>query len=125
MLSDEEIDQAKLRTDYNLELRLRQHADCIRIAYEWLDAQIKTKNGSRRTYALKHLVEDWAGRYISQSDVSVAAELHPDMFGKYPHFNIGARLVEPSISRLEGIREAFTHCHYREDHDPTNYKIHE
>jgi hypothetical protein len=31
------------------------------------------------------------GHYISVSDVEVAAELHADVFGKYPYFNIGGR----------------------------------
>jgi len=125
MLSDEEIDIAKSRTNYNLESPHHEHGDCIRIAYEWLDAQKRTKNKTSRGYALKHLIEAWAGRYVSQSDVSVAAELHPSIHGKYPFLNISARLTEPSISRLEEMKEAFKHSNYREDHDPTDYKTHE
>jgi hypothetical protein len=125
MLSKEAIEQAKLRTDYNLESPLHQHLDCIRIAYEWLDAQKKTKNKSSKGFALKHLIEAWAGRYVSQSDVSVAAELHPEIKGKYPFFNISSRLTEPSATRLDEIGEAFEHDNYCENHDPSDYKYHE
>ncbi len=125
MLSDKDIELAKPRTDYNLESPHHEHNDCIRIAYEWFDAQNKISNKSSRGYALKHLIEEWAGRYVSQSDVSVAAELHPDIHGKYPFFNISARLTEPSISRLERISEAFKHSSYREGHNPDDYKVNE
>lgn len=37
--------------------------------------------------------------------------MHPDIIGKYPHFNISARLVEPSQRRLTDISEAKTQEH--------------
>lgn len=65
-----------------------------------------------------------AGRYISTTDVDVAAFLHPEIHGTYPHFNISARLVKPSDSRLANISEAFKHD-YRKNFDPSIYSINE
>lgn len=124
MFTDNEIECAKRNTTYGLEAPHHEHNDCIRIAYEWLDAQKKTQNFTTKTWALKHLVERWAGRYVSTSDVEVAANLHPDVKGKYPHFNISARLTEPSTDRLKNISEAFSQSQ-RERHDKSIYKIHE
>lgn len=124
MLSDIEIENAKRNTKYGVDGPHHEHNDCIRIAYEWLDAQKKTQNSTSATYALKHIIEKWAGRYVSTSDVEVAAHLHPEIKGKYPHFNISARLTEPSTERLKSISEAFKHS-YRERYDSSVYKIHE
>jgi len=120
MLTDEQIDAAKQRTTYSLPDPVHQHNDCIRIAYEWLDAQKKLKRPSSRPVASKHLIENWGGRYVSASDVCVAAELHPDVEGTYPYLNISSRLIEPSTRRLEGIAEANTH-YYRSSHEPEKY----
>lgn len=60
----------------------------------------------------KHFIEAWAGRYVSQSDVSVAAVLL-GLQGSYPRFNISSRLIRPSLARLEGIGEAGAHPGYR------------
>lgn len=125
MISDQEIQDAKLRTNYTLEDQHHEHNDCIRIAYEWLDAQKKTKNTTKKLYTLKHLIEKWGGRYVSTSDVCVAAELHPEIHGIYPFFNISARLTEPSTQRLYGISEAMKHDNYRNSYDPKAYKVHE
>lgn len=122
MLTAKDIADAKRRL--NKPEGLHEHDDCIRIAYEWLDAQVTTKGFSRRQFALKHLIERWAGRYVSQSDVEVAALLHPAIRGDYPYFNISSRLTEPSIKRLSGIGQAGVH-HYRESHKPKDYSRHE
>ena len=109
MLTDKQIEEAKQATVYSLGNDiLHEHNDCIRMAYEWLDAQKKTKGRSTKTYALKHMIERWCGRYISTSDVDVAAHMHPEIHGKYPYFNISARLIRPSNDRLNGLSEAFT-----------------
>lgn len=108
MLTQEEIAAAKRRTAYSHpdgEI-LHEHDDCIRIAYEWLDAQNTIKSPTKKRWALKHIVERWGGRYVSQSDVEVAAELHPNIHGKYPHFNISSKLTRPSDHRLKDIGEA-------------------
>lgn len=117
MLTTEQIDAAKKRTKYGLKEQLHQHDDCIRIAYEWLDAQPKTKGVVQRARPLKHLIENWAGRYVSMSDVEVAAELHPDIIGEYPRFNISARLIYPSDGRLSGIDEAKKHGYKNDDRE--------
>lgn len=121
MLTADQIATAKKSTRYKHKTEaLHEHDDCIRIAYEWLDAQHKIKTRTRKTYALKHIIEKWGGRYVSQSDVEVAAHLHPEIFGDYPHFNISARLIEPSQSRLNGIGEAKTQD-YSSHFDPKIY----
>jgi len=119
VITDAEIKIAKENTAYTLDSQLHEHNDCIRIAYEWLDAQKKTKGR-----ALKHLIENWGGRYVSTSDVCVAAQLHPEIRGEYPRFNLSARLTEPSSTRLNNIPEAMTH-HYHDNHNSKSYKCHE
>ena len=120
MIDNEEIEEAKNKIVYISE-SYHEHNDCIRIAYEWLDAQIKTKNITNGIYPIKHLIERWAGRYVSTADVEVAAFMHPDIKGKYPRFNVKYKLTEPSTQRLDGIPEAFKHQQYRESHDPSRY----
>jgi hypothetical protein len=103
---------------------LHEHDDCIRMAYEWLDAQNIVATPNKKFRPLKHVVEKWAGRYISQSDVEVAAAMHPRIRGTYPNFNLSARLVLPSDRRLQGIGEALTQG-YRERLDPRTYSLRE
>lgn len=126
MLSDAEIEQGKLNTTYSLKRQepMHQHNDCIRIAYEWLDAQVKTKGVTRKDRALKHIIEQWGGRYVSRSDVDVAASLHPDIHGEYPLFNISSRLTRPNKRRLNGVGQALTHS-YTESDSLSNYKADE
>lgn len=124
MLTDAEIESAKQRTAYSSGSPHHEHNDCIRIAYEWLDAQAKTQSVTKKAFALKHLIEQWAGRCVSSSDVEVAAEMHPDIKGIYPYYNISARLTEPSITRLADISEAFSQGQ-RSSHKPADYKIQE
>lgn len=108
MISSSEIEVAKKRTRYGNESAHHEHDDCIRIAYEWFDAQTKTKGTTKKRWALKHIIEKWGGRYVSQSDVEVAATLHPDVIGSYPHYNISARLILPHDARLTNLGEART-----------------
>jgi len=118
MLTDEQIAgavQAVLRPESN-----HEHPDCVRIAYEWLDAQVKTKSPRKVFNPLKHIIEKWGGRYVSQTDVEAAALLHPGIKGKYPAYNISSRLTEPDRARLAGIGQAFAHD-YHERHDPKSY----
>ncbi|TFZ82396.1 hypothetical protein [Candidatus Macondimonas diazotrophica] len=118
MLTNKQIEEAKKTTPYTYDNDiLHEHNDGIRMAYEWLDAQTKTKGKTARTYALKHMIERWCGRYISTSDVEVAAHMHPEICGKYPHFNISARLTLPSKNRLAGMKEAFTQGYHLKNSD--------
>ncbi|MDV2468349.1 hypothetical protein QR674_05070 [Acinetobacter chinensis] len=124
MLTDQEIQQV-INTISKNPNSLHEHPDCVRIAYTWLDAQNKIKTSCSQSYPIKHYIEKWAGRYVSKSDVVVAAYLHPEIKGKYPNFNISSNLTEPSRSRLIGISEAMTQLDYHTRHDPKIYKNHE
>ncbi|WP_092014882.1 hypothetical protein [Marinobacter daqiaonensis] len=121
-ITKDQIDAAKQRTKYGGIEKVHEHDDCVRIAYEWLDAQKKNKRSSSKGHMVKHLIEDWAGRYVSTADVMVAAELHPDIHGEYPGFNLSANLTEPSEQRLMFIEEAYQHKDKRGSHDPRKYK---
>ncbi|WP_025155096.1 hypothetical protein [Morganella morganii] len=60
MLTDKKIEQAKKTTRYSSRNDiLHEHNDCIRIAYEWLDAQKKLKGPTTKTYALKGFQAQW------------------------------------------------------------------
>ncbi len=119
MLTEAQIAEAKRTIIYTHPDPLHEHDDCVRIAVEWLRAQARTSGTMRKTYAMKHLIEKWGGRYVSQSDVELAAHILGHR-GKYPRFNISARLTEPDNSRLASIGEAFSHD-YHKRHDPTAY----
>jgi hypothetical protein len=109
MLTAEQIREAKNRVRYQHPAdALHEHEDCVRLAYEWLDAQKTIATPSKKYRPLKHIIEKWAGRYVSQSDVELAAFLHPRITGAYPDFNLSAKLVLPSDRRLQGIGEALT-----------------
>lgn len=120
MLTDRQIDVAKRQCKTESKEPNFEHNDCIRMAYEWLDAQKKIGSYTKKTRALKHIIERWAGRYVSQSDVEVAAFMHPEINGGYPHFNISAHLVNPNIARLKKIGEAFKHSNSKTN-DPSIY----
>ena len=125
MLTDDAIESAKALTKYKTPAdKLHEHNDCIRMAYEWLDAQKKTKSPTKQAKPLKHIIEKWSGRYVSQSDVEVAAFMHTEIHGTYPYFNISARLTEPSKERLKEISEAFKHSSSKRN-DSSIYKTHE
>ncbi|PKP78619.1 MAG: hypothetical protein CVT81_03010 [Alphaproteobacteria bacterium HGW-Alphaproteobacteria-3] len=125
MLTANQIEKGKQTTTYTESDPRHEHDDCVRIAYEWLDAQPKLKGHSRSARPIKHLIERWAGRYVSTSDVEVAAHLHPEIRGRYPYFNLSSRLVEPSLERLRNIGEANKHSNYRDDHQLTDYSSRE
>lgn len=126
MISDEQIEAAKKSTKYSLsgEEIIHEHNDCIRFAYEWFDAQTKTKGVLKTPLQIKHLIEHWAGRYVSTYDVDVAANLHPDIHGKYPYYNISLKLTNPSKSRIGDLTEAYTQG-YEDRHDLKDYSHHE
>lgn len=82
--------------------------DPVLIAFEWFDAQLVRENRNRQHQATKHIIEAWAGRYVSEDDVKVAAFLHPLIRGEYPSFNLSSRRVWPHERRLEHIVSAKT-----------------
>jgi hypothetical protein len=118
MLSDQEIEAAKAQI-LRSSTRHHEHNDCIRLAYEWLDAQKTVKATRKRGLDLKHIIERWAGRYVSQSDVEVASVLHKHISGIYPNFNLSARLVKPNERRLAGISEAHTQQYFEKENSVT------
>lgn len=115
MLTADEIAKAKSVHAYPAgEEPNHEHDDCIRIAYQWLDAQPKLSRTTRHSFVdLKGLIEHWGGRYVSRHDVEVAAALHPKIFGAYPYFNLGSKRVFPSFDRLANIPEANSQPDYR------------
>ena len=115
-LSNEQIEAAKKQTNYT-DMPFHEHLDCIRIAYQWLDAQILAKKQIQKCLPLKHIIQGWGGCYVSQTDIDVAAHMHPRIKGEYPHYNIDAQLTVPDRSRLEGIDEAGKHPNYLGDYD--------
>lgn len=122
-LSDSAIADAKRRG--GIGNPHHQHNDCIRIAYEWLDAQTKTRKHSSKCPPLKHIIEAWGGRYVSQSDVEVAAFMHPRIHGDYPRYNLSSRMIRPCNSRLAYISEAGRHPHYAERRSGISYASNE
>lgn len=121
MLTDEKIEAAKRATRYSTtDNPVHEHHDCIRFAYQWLDAQVKTKGHMRTPYPIKHLIERWAGRYVSTHDVDVAAFMHPDIHGEYPYFNISSKLTNPSFTRISELGEVYAHNH-GDKHDLGKY----
>lgn len=120
-LTTKDIARGKAAASYRSDDRHHESDDCIVMAYEWLDAQVITKGVTKTTRPIKHIIEKWSGRYVSSSDVTVAATLHPDIKGVYPHFSISSRLVEPSKDRLLGVEQAFKHD-YHDRFDPKAYK---
>ncbi|BDI03510.1 hypothetical protein [Sphaerotilus microaerophilus] len=122
-ITEEQIQEAKKSFD-SAGRGHYEHDDCIRIAYEWLDAQKKTKHPRNKPLSLKQLIASWGGRYVSRGDIEIAAILHPEVLGNYPFYNISSRLTEPSTTRLSSIVSAFTQ-HQREFHSPGDYSIHE
>ncbi|WP_215757257.1 hypothetical protein, partial [Gluconobacter sp. P5H9_a] len=72
MLTDKEINDAKIGFKYQHPSDiLHEHEDCIRMAYEWLDAQTTIKTKPKHSRALKHIIEKWAGRYISDAQTTI------------------------------------------------------
>lgn len=86
--------------------------DMVRIAYAWLDAQVKLKRQNLRPKVSKHTIERWGGRYVSEPAVSLAAKLHPEIEGDYPYFNVSSRQIRPHPRRLYQIAEAGSHPNY-------------
>ena len=91
-------------------------SDSVRIAYQWLAAQDRITSCTRVRKPLKHIIEAWGGRYVSQDDVSAAARML-GLRGTYPCFDISGHLVWPSERRLSGIAEALTMMNYRESYN--------
>lgn len=101
-LTDQQISAAK--TALKLHEPRHEHNDCIRMAYEWLDAQTKMKR--KRSDDWKHLVEHWCGHHITCDDITVAAHLHPAIQQDGDRLNLSSIKILPRFARLDGIGEA-------------------
>lgn len=104
-LTDQQILDAKIAL--NLHQPNHDHNDCIRMAYEWLDAQTKMKR--KRDDDWKHWVEHWCGCHITVDDIKVAAHLHPAIQQDGDKLNLSSIKVLPRFSRLDGIGAAYSH----------------
>lgn len=101
-LTAEEIAKGKCDTTcWSVLVIHHAHDDLIRIAYEWLDAQARTSDTSTKRFPIRDLIVNWSGCPVSVSDIGVAATLHA-LRGRYPYFNVSARLTEPAKRRLDG-----------------------
>lgn len=126
-LSDEVIRKAKKEIIYETYVGkggpLHEHNDCVRIAYEWLSAQKIVKSLQIPTYPLKHIIESWGGRYVSECDLDVAAHiLGVPLVNR--RIAISKRITLPCHSRLEHIGEAKTQWYSIRD-APRTYKLYE
>lgn len=121
-ISSEQIAEAKEKVDYDPASSVHhKNDDAIRIAYEWLDAQTRTKSVNRKYIVSNNLIPCWGGLYVSRSDIEVAAFLHPEIKGKHRYYNIGKLLVLPNDVRLENIKSAKTQS-YTVHHPEKIYK---
>lgn len=78
----------------------------VLIAFAWLDAQVGTKNITKRQLGLKRIIGNWASHHVSRNAIRIAARLHPRIEGDYPFYNISSLLVEPDPSRIAGMNLA-------------------
>ncbi|MCB5191236.1 hypothetical protein LG198_10900 [Methylobacillus arboreus] len=123
MLSDETIALAKARANYAGFVPVHQNNDCIRIAYAWLDAQIKTAGVREVPVSQRGLIRAWGGALVMYGDIIVAAEIHPDIRGTYPHLNLSNELTLPDSARLAGIQGANEHPGLKQ-FDPARFYNH-
>lgn len=96
--------------------------DSVRIAYQWLDAQKSLKGVHLHISPIKHVIEFWGCRYVSQYDLDAAVLLHPRFKGSNDCYNLSKDLILPAMFRLEGIKEAGLHMDYRERNRMENFK---
>lgn len=88
---------------------IREEKDGVRIACEWLDAQLLLSAASRKKIDFKRLISEWAGREISRTEVDTAAAILSAVKTDFSCEYISPRLTFPTAERLRGISEAFRH----------------
>ena len=74
----------------------------IALAFEWLKTQKKTKGISGRCE--KHIIERWAGFYISRDDVIIALKLLGLRTDAYPRTNVSKKVTVPLSSHIPEFR---------------------
>jgi len=133
-LTDEKIAYAKSQVTMSINDKEHAHPenwtnDSIRIAHQWLSPQITLQKTNKKTttYKLKHYIEQWAGAYIPEYSVKIAAYFLKDIKlktfanGTVHYFNISSTLIEPSKNRLTDIQQAFSIPEYLEQNYPQIY----
>ncbi len=96
---------------------------CIIFAYQWLAAQKRVKNPSKFFYLpLKHVIEAWAGHYVSEYDVVAAAQLL-GLKGEYPNYNISKKLTSPDHKRVEQYAQFMTMKNYCDNYQIKNKEV--
>ena len=118
-ITDEQINEAKKEHMENYKNYYFESDDCIRIAAEWIDAQTKTKNPTN--FISKGNIEHWAQRYVSNSDVIVAAKILGLKY-KLGRYNVSLVRVFPLVSRIKNIKSAFTMGNYYNSRPRFTYK---
>lgn len=109
--TDEQIEIAKKEIILPIDIEAHhEHLDCIRIAYAWLDTQKTIQTPS--TIPTKMRIRSWGLRFISYSDIYIAAHLHPDIKSSGRKLNISRKYIKPLTSRLLTIGEAGKHPNY-------------
>jgi hypothetical protein len=99
MISSNEIERTIESAQINFGTEMPDE-NSIRAAYEWIDAQTKTKHLTNKNLGIRPFIKVWAGRHISELEVMVAGLLHPEIIGERVRFNISSRLTLPSTERL-------------------------
>ena len=123
VLSDEAIAFAKQRANYAGFVPVHHNNDCIRIAYVWLDAQIKSSSLFEVPVSQRGLIRSWGGALVMYGDIIVAAELHPEVFGVYPLLNLSRELTYPDPARFANIAGAHEHSNLNQ-FDPAHFYTH-
>lgn len=109
-LPSETIEKAKREIEYMWDDKgFHQHDDCVRIAFEWLSAQKRTKTISGH-FSHKHDMERWAGRYVCSHDVELAAHIL-GIPVKNGRMGISKNTVLPCFSRLDLIEQVNIHVY--------------
>ena len=109
-LDDATIEAAKTEMEYMRDSLkgFHEHNDCVRIAYEWLSAQERTKRLASDFYGIKHVVERCGARYVSMNDVELAAHIL-GIPVKNGRMAISKNGILPCMSRLNYIGQANIH----------------
>ena len=109
MLTDEQIKSAI--DEMGIYFGADEPYDHIRMAYEWLDAQEKTKRVMSKSVMFnselptpRQMCIDWCGWFMCENAFAIAAYMHPEIKGEYPRFNISSKYTLPRIERINGMK---------------------
>ena len=106
-LSDEAIKEAIESSGVDRSRCGDLESDQVRLAYEYICAQLDYGNSDGRNYVSKHIVEAWAGYYIPQTAVDVAMHL-AGISG------LANKQIFHKVERLGRHAKAGTHSGYSE-----------